>query len=165
MRRLSPTCPRGAYVVARGKANLATGRPRAVGDPFRIAGITKSFVATAVLQLVDVGRLRKSDKLAPWYPGFPNADRITVEDLLRMRSVDHLLPGELAGLDLDCSQLELAVDHRTQDVSGGVAEVIPTALVADRWRCWSFPRPFGFARRVGSGPGRARWRWRSRARS
>ena len=77
---------RGAYVVARGKANLATGRPRAISDPFRMASITKSFVATAVLQLVDQGRIRKSDKLARWYPGFPNAERITVEDLLRMRS-------------------------------------------------------------------------------
>lgn len=77
---------RGDYVVARGRANLVTGRPRAVADPFRIASITKTFVATAILQLADAGRLRVSDKLARWYPGFPNAGAITVDDLLRMRS-------------------------------------------------------------------------------
>jgi D-alanyl-D-alanine carboxypeptidase len=76
----------GSYVVARGKANLLTGRPRRVEDPFRIASITKTFVATAVLQLVDAGKLKKTDKLAKWYPWFPNADRITIDDLLRMRS-------------------------------------------------------------------------------
>src|SRR5918997_1809881 len=76
----------GEYVVARGKANLETGEKREVGDPFRVGSITKTFVATAVLQLVEEGELSKSDKLAEWYPDFPNAEKITVDDLLRMRS-------------------------------------------------------------------------------
>jgi D-alanyl-D-alanine carboxypeptidase len=76
----------GEYVVARGKANLETGEKREVGDPFRVGSITKTFVATAVLQLVEAGELSKSDKLAEWYPDFPNAENITVDDLLRMRS-------------------------------------------------------------------------------
>jgi D-alanyl-D-alanine carboxypeptidase len=76
----------GEYVVARGKANLETGEKREVSDPFRVGSITKTFVATAVLQLVEEGELSKSDKLAEWYPDFPNAEKITVDDLLRMRS-------------------------------------------------------------------------------
>jgi D-alanyl-D-alanine carboxypeptidase len=76
----------GEYVVARGLANLETGRKRDLDDPFRIASITKTFVATAILQLVDEGKLSKSDRLSKWYPDFPNADQITVDDLLRMRS-------------------------------------------------------------------------------
>ena len=76
----------GEYVVARGKANLKTGEKRDVDDPFRIGSITKTFVATAILQLVDEGKLSKSDKLAKWYPDFPNADKITVDHLLSMRS-------------------------------------------------------------------------------
>jgi len=76
----------GEYVVARGKADLETGEKRDVDDPFRIVSITKTFVATAVLQLVDEGKLSKSDKLAKWYPDFPNADEITVDHLLSMRS-------------------------------------------------------------------------------
>jgi D-alanyl-D-alanine carboxypeptidase len=76
----------GEYVTAQGTANLDTGREREPDDPFRIASITKTFTATAILQLVDQGKLSKSDKLSTWYPDFPNADEITVDDLLRMRS-------------------------------------------------------------------------------
>jgi D-alanyl-D-alanine carboxypeptidase len=76
----------GRYVVARGKANLKTGEKRDLDDPFRIGSITKTFVATAVLQLIEEGKLSKSDKLSEWYPDFPNAEKITVDDLLRMQS-------------------------------------------------------------------------------
>ena len=76
----------GEYVTAQGTANLDTGRAREPEDPFRIASITKTFTGTAILQLVDQGRLSTSDKLSTWYPEFPNADEITVDDLLRMRS-------------------------------------------------------------------------------
>src|SRR5688572_27824485 len=40
----------GRYVVAKGKANLRTGEKRDLEDQFRIGSITKTFVATAVLQ-------------------------------------------------------------------------------------------------------------------
>src|ERR671916_619370 len=76
----------GEYVTAQGTANLDTERAREPEDPFRIASITKTFTATAILQLVDEGRLSTTDKLSTWYPEFPNADEITVDDLLRMRS-------------------------------------------------------------------------------
>ena len=76
----------GEYVTAQGTANLDTERAREPEDPFRIASITKTFTGTAILQLVDQGRLSTSDKLSTWYPEFPNADEITVDDLLRMRS-------------------------------------------------------------------------------
>ena len=77
---------KGRYVFAHGAADLATGLQRDARQPFRIASLTKTFVATAVLQLVDRRQLRKTDLLSKWYPDFPNADKITVDDLLRMRS-------------------------------------------------------------------------------
>jgi D-alanyl-D-alanine carboxypeptidase len=76
----------GQYLTAQGKANLDTGEQRGPGQPFRIASITKTFTATAVLQLVNEGKLKTSEKLSKWYPDFPNADKITIDDLLRMRS-------------------------------------------------------------------------------
>lgn len=76
----------GEYVVARGQANIKTGEQRDIDDPFRIASITKTFTATAILQLIEEGKLSKSDKLADWYPDFPNAEKITIEHLLRMQS-------------------------------------------------------------------------------
>jgi D-alanyl-D-alanine carboxypeptidase len=51
-----------------------------------LSSITKTFTATAVLQLVEEGKLSKSDALSKWYPDFSNAEKITVEHLLRMRS-------------------------------------------------------------------------------
>lgn len=77
---------KGRYVFVGGIANLQTGAPRQFFQRFRIASITKSFVAMAVLRLVDQSRLQKTDPMAKWFPDFPNADKITVDDLLRMRS-------------------------------------------------------------------------------
>jgi CubicO group peptidase (beta-lactamase class C family) len=95
----------GEYVVARGKANLETGEKREVGDPFRTGSITKTFVATAVLQLVEEGELSKSDKLAEWYPDFPNAEKITVDDILLGKIVEKV-SGEDLGAHLSRTILE-----------------------------------------------------------
>jgi D-alanyl-D-alanine carboxypeptidase len=77
---------RGNYLKAFGKANLATNTKRQVDDPFRIASITKTFTATVVLSLVDDGLLSTSDPLSKYLPDFPNAENITIRNLLRMRS-------------------------------------------------------------------------------
>jgi len=77
---------RREYRFVTGSANLQTHAARKYAQPFRIASVTKAFVAAAVLQLVDRGRLRKTDLLAKWFSSFPNARLITVDDLLRMRS-------------------------------------------------------------------------------
>lgn len=76
----------GEYVAAEGEANLETGAVRELGEPFRIASITKAFAGTAILQLADQRLLSTADPLSKWYPDFPNAEEITVGDLLRMRS-------------------------------------------------------------------------------
>ena len=77
---------RGRYTFVGGFANLRTRLSRTLNQPFRIASVTKPFAATAVLVLVDRGLLRTTDPMSKWYPHFPNAQRITVADLLRMRS-------------------------------------------------------------------------------
>jgi D-alanyl-D-alanine carboxypeptidase len=77
---------KGEYAFTEGFANLDTHLARSLEPPFRIASVTKPFAATAILVLVDRGLLSKKDTIAKWYPQFPNADQITVDDLLRMRS-------------------------------------------------------------------------------
>lgn len=74
------------YLFVAGAADLRTGRARRFAQPFRIASITKAFVAVAVLQLIEAGKLHKTDRMSRWYPHFPNAGLITIDDLLRMRS-------------------------------------------------------------------------------
>jgi D-alanyl-D-alanine carboxypeptidase len=58
------------------------GGPVTPAARFRVASITKLFVATVVLQLAHEGRLAITDPLGKFVPGFPGADRITVGQLL-----------------------------------------------------------------------------------
>jgi D-alanyl-D-alanine carboxypeptidase len=76
----------GFYLSARGEANIATHAPRRLDQPFRIGSISKTMYGTVILQLAEEGRLSVTDPIAKWFPGFPNAEKITVNDLLRMRS-------------------------------------------------------------------------------
>lgn len=69
-----------------GVADLASAQPFDPGAHVRIASITKSFTATAVLRLVDDGRLHLDDTVEQYVPGLPNGTTITVFDLLGMRS-------------------------------------------------------------------------------
>ena len=57
-----------AWTAALGFADRASSRPMTTDTLFRIASITKSFTATAVLQLRDEGRLRLDDPLVAHIP-------------------------------------------------------------------------------------------------
>ncbi len=87
-----PGVAAGAWIRGRswtrthGVADLSTGRPFPLDGHVRIASISKTFTGTAVLQQIDRGRLRLDDVLERFVPGIPNGDRITVRDLLAMRS-------------------------------------------------------------------------------
>jgi D-alanyl-D-alanine carboxypeptidase len=70
-----------------GTADLDRPRPIEAGDRFRIASVTKPYLATVVLQLADQGRLSLTDTVDRRLPGLlPGGERITVEHLMRMRS-------------------------------------------------------------------------------
>ncbi|MBD0692514.1 serine hydrolase domain-containing protein [Streptomyces sp. CBMA123] len=72
---------------AAGTADLATGRPAPADGRFRIASVTKTFVATVTLQLVGEGRIRLDDPIEHYLPGaVPNGGNITVRQLLNHTS-------------------------------------------------------------------------------
>jgi len=75
---------RGSYVRAFGIGNRSTGRRAETTDHVRIASNTKTFAATAILQLVDDGRLSLDDHLSQYVSGVPNGDAITIRQLLHM---------------------------------------------------------------------------------
>lgn len=52
----------------------------------RVGSITKTFIGTLILQLVDQGLLSLDDTADQWFEGVPNGDRITVRMLLNMSS-------------------------------------------------------------------------------
>jgi D-alanyl-D-alanine carboxypeptidase len=57
-----------------------------VDDHIRIGSNTKTWTGTAILQMVQEGRLRLSDPVSKYRPEVPNGDNITIEQLLNMRS-------------------------------------------------------------------------------
>ncbi|MGW0162460.1 serine hydrolase domain-containing protein [Mycobacterium sp. NPDC003323] len=74
------------YERAIGVADTVTGEPLTLDHHTRIGSVTKTFTGTAVLQLVDQGRIRLTDPISRYVDGVPNGDRITLNMLGRMRS-------------------------------------------------------------------------------
>jgi D-alanyl-D-alanine carboxypeptidase len=77
---------RGSLVRAFGTGDLTSGAPMRLDDHVRIASITKTFTAVAVLQLVEENRLGLDDRLSSYVQGIDNGDRITIRNLLGMTS-------------------------------------------------------------------------------
>ncbi|MEV6688296.1 serine hydrolase domain-containing protein [Streptomyces sp. NPDC051130] len=86
----------GSYVRSFGTADTATGAPMEPGLHTRIGSVTKSFTVTAVLQLVDRGRLRLDDPVSKYLDGVPGGGRITIRQLAAMRSGLYNYPSDEA---------------------------------------------------------------------
>ncbi len=74
------------YHKAFGLADVANKRPLTTNSSFRIGSITKQFTAVAILMLVKEGKLSLDDKLAKFYPGVANADKISIRQMLNHTS-------------------------------------------------------------------------------
>jgi len=74
------------WTATLGVDDLSTNEPFPADGTVRIASVTKSFTATAILEAVDQGRLSLDDTLEQFVPGIANGDQITVRDLLSMTS-------------------------------------------------------------------------------
>ncbi|WDF77309.1 serine hydrolase [Mucilaginibacter sp. KACC 22773] len=62
------------------------GKDQNPSTEYRIGSITKVFTAILTYQLIDGRRLTLSDRLSLFFPGLPNADKVTVAQLLGHRS-------------------------------------------------------------------------------
>lgn len=71
----------GMWVKAFGKSDVFEGKDMKGGYKVRIGSITKTFVATVLLQLVDERKIHLDDTLINYIPGIPNADKITIRQL------------------------------------------------------------------------------------
>lgn len=74
------------YVRAFGRSDTTTGAPMATDMHMRIGSVTKTFTTTAILQLVDQGKVGLDDPIGKYVPGIPNGDVITLRQLGHMRS-------------------------------------------------------------------------------
>ncbi|MFF9054358.1 serine hydrolase domain-containing protein [Streptomyces erythrochromogenes] len=77
---------KGTYVRSFGVADKSTGMPMSPGLNTRIGSETKTFTVTALLQLVDEGKVALDDPIGTYVDGVPNGDRITLRELAGMRS-------------------------------------------------------------------------------
>jgi D-alanyl-D-alanine carboxypeptidase len=80
----SPT--QGDWTGTFGTATIGRDDPLNVADHFRAGSITKTMTSTAILQLVQEGKLSLDDPIGKFRQGVPNGDRITIADLAEMRS-------------------------------------------------------------------------------
>jgi CubicO group peptidase (beta-lactamase class C family) len=102
---------------AYGIANAETEEPCTPATNFRIASVSKQFTATAVMLLVDRGKVSLQDRLTKFFPGFPKyGETISIEQLLTHRSglpdYEQLIPkGTALQLD-DLDVLHLLMDTK-----------------------------------------------------
>ncbi|MFB6894744.1 serine hydrolase domain-containing protein, partial [Kitasatospora sp. NPDC056327] len=117
---------------AAGVTDLDTNRPARADGRFRIGSVTKTFVATVVLQLVDEGGLRLDDPVEKHLPGtVPGGQDITLRQLLNHTSglFDYLETGDFLFEDEESLRTFLAgrrwQDYRPADlIAAGVGRPV-----------------------------------------
>src|SRR3712207_3807180 len=79
--------PGRSSLYATGASQLRPRRALRPTDRFRVGSVTKTFVATVVLQLAGEGRLSLDDPVDRWLPGLvPDGSGVTVRQLLNHTS-------------------------------------------------------------------------------
>jgi D-alanyl-D-alanine carboxypeptidase len=78
--------PDGDYVRAFGVADKGTRAPMQTDFYTRIGSVTKTFTVTALLQLVDQGKVNLDDPISKYIPGVPSGNQISLREMARMRS-------------------------------------------------------------------------------
>jgi D-alanyl-D-alanine carboxypeptidase len=72
------TRDQGEWIATFGLADLKTQAPIDEGGHVRVGSITKTFTGTAILQLVDEGKLSLDDPVSKYQPEVPNGRDITI---------------------------------------------------------------------------------------
>lgn len=74
------------YIKSFGVSDIETNEPMKNNILFRIGSITKTFVITVFLQLVDEKKVSLDDKLQKFFPDFQRSDEVTLRQLCNMTS-------------------------------------------------------------------------------
>lgn len=74
------------YSKTIGFADVSSKKEATSLTKYRIGSISKTFTAAVTMQLIEEGKLQLNTKLSDFYPQFPNAEGITIEDMLRHQS-------------------------------------------------------------------------------
>jgi len=78
--------PQGEFTVSYGTTLLGATSPPGVDTHFRIASNTKTMTAAMIVLLAQEGKLSLDDPVSKYVSGVPDGDKITIAELLNMRS-------------------------------------------------------------------------------
>jgi len=78
--------PKGEFTVSYGTTLLGTTTSPRADTHFRIASNTKTMTSAVIMQLAQENKIGFDDVISKYIPGVPNGDKITVAQLLEMRS-------------------------------------------------------------------------------
>ena len=78
--------PQGEFMVSYGTTVLGATSPPSEDTHFRIASNTKTMTAAVIVLLAQEEKLSLDDPVSKYVPDVPNGDRISITDLLKMRS-------------------------------------------------------------------------------
>src|SRR5438876_11469742 len=78
--------PQGEFTVSYGTTLLGATSPPGADTHFRIASNTKTMTAAVIVLLAQEGKLSLDDPVSKYVPGVPDGDKITIAQLLEMRS-------------------------------------------------------------------------------
>jgi D-alanyl-D-alanine carboxypeptidase len=120
--------PRGTFVSATGIADLATGKRLRTDMQFKIGSQTKPFTAILILQLLGEGKIGLGDHISKWVRRVPNGNKITIRQLLNMKS--GLGPGLLAA---EGGEKKLASGCTEKDRLAAGASLPPVAPPDTKW--------------------------------
>jgi len=78
----------GVTITSNGKIiyQRSFGKDQTLKTEYRLGSITKVFTAALTYQLIEAKKLNVDTKLSVYFPDLPNADKITIEELLGHRS-------------------------------------------------------------------------------
>lgn len=73
---------KGEVILRKGYGYSGDNKLVSANMPSRIASLTKSFTAAAIMKLVEEGKMNLDDTVSTFIPDFPNGDQLTVHMLL-----------------------------------------------------------------------------------
>lgn len=85
---------RPTFVKVIGFADVEKKQKANVNTQYRIGSISKTFTAVLVMKAAEEKKMSLDQKLSEFYPEIPNADKITIENLLQHRTGIHNLTNE-----------------------------------------------------------------------
>ncbi|MET8851555.1 serine hydrolase domain-containing protein [Amycolatopsis sp. NPDC004625] len=119
-------------VTRSGTGDVATGKPFPRNGSFRAGSVTKTFVATVLLQLAGEGRVRLDAPVSRYLPGLLPDERITVRQVLQHTSG---VPDYLQEFDLGHPE---ALRHRGAEPAELVALALKHPALFPPGTSWSY---------------------------